>query len=276
MSLILDALNRAERERHKAPVPDLQTRHEPAATLAAPSPISYRLVPGLIVLGLVLALTAYLLVAPQPPESAAVGAPARELDPVDSSPAAPVQQSPAPANASLVDKEVLSSADADHGAAEIAVASPLNETADSSVPAEETTTDLDALYASARALEKQSLAPEPVESLYREPVVAAPPPEVMTVPATELEARSYERLIDIPDIGDLPSGLRQQIPSINYVRHNFDPRGARSVVINGVAHREGASLEQDLMLEEIYSDGVICRFKQIRFKLRALNSWINM
>ncbi|MBE8718752.1 hypothetical protein C4F51_16370 [Cellvibrio sp. KB43] len=145
--------------------------------------------------------------------------------------------------------------------------------------------ELAALYATADESESTAAPTEP-QSLYEPepeplPVIAAqetsPPASTSLPPAMPVQEdiRNYDSLRNLPDIGDLPWSLRQEIPSINYARHNYEG-GQPSVLINGRAWQTGALIAPDLKLEEIYTDGVIMSFRQVRFKLRALNSWINM
>ena len=252
MSLILDALNRAERERKKTQtIPDLQTVHEPAAPVVAGS--RNKSFVWLLVIIAVLALAIILYVV----TSMSARAPQQAQD-----------QPVLPATALKPETEPVNTV-----SSMIPIEPPPHQ-AEIPTPAEaaETTQtptqspDLDELYATARAAESE----DPVSDLYVEPER-----EEESV-AQRLTVRDYNSLIEVPDIGDLPWSFRNEIPSLNYVRHNFDEGSEISVVINGRAHRAGSTLAPELVLEEIYVDGVLFRFKQIRFKLRALNSWINM
>lgn len=266
MSLILDALNRAERERKKTQdIPDLQTVHEPLPATAAPSSgrNTVFVILGVMVVGLLVVMV-YLFARPSevaPPVMQSTAEPGAQ--PVNSparvSPASTVNVAPAESGSPHRKPSVTERAAAPAPGADAA-----------SQP------DLDALYASARAEDKPK---DPVTSLYAET------PEIKSPAVTRNETvaalppvavRNYDSLINIPDIGDLPWGFRQEIPSINYIRHNFDVGGSSSVVINSKAHYAGSNLAPDLVLEEIYVDGAIFQFKQIKFKLRALNSWVNM
>lgn len=283
MSLILDALNRAERERKKTQaVPDLQTRHEPAATRNA-EVVSHSYGVWLMVLLLVLIIGGYFIWLARTPALElvvpAVPTVVNSSLSSQSSPAANVSP-PSATNAqstALVPAPVIVEPTVAESTAEKTLTSAQERPSKS--PGEEASaTELAELYASAQQqeiIESQSqavAAPNPVNRLYaNEPLKIEPESK----PAVVSE-RNFDSLIDVPDIGSLPWGFRQEIPSINYARHNFDTGGASTVVINGAAHRAGASLGQGVVLEEIYIDGVIIRFKQTQFKLRALSSWINM
>jgi Type II secretion system protein B len=75
---------------------------------------------------------------------------------------------------------------------------------------------------------------------------------------------------------ELSFNQKQLFPSINYSQHNYLGNSASSVVINGELMRVGSRITQDLTLEEIVEDGVIFNFYHKRVSFKALNSWINM
>lgn len=262
MSLILDALNRAERERKKTQaIPDLQTMHEPVPPVAtAPRNKSFVwLLLAMVVLALAVILYAVTLPSAHLPQQA------------QEQPAPPVV---APAPEVVVPVNTVTPTEPiEPPQAKPEISAPANEPARAAQ-----SPDLDELYATARA--EEAVTEDPVSDLYVappvEPELAEEVVSQSVAPRPTVAVRDYSSLIEIPDIGDLPWGFRQEIPSLNYVRHNFVKDGVVSVVINGRAHHAGSTLAPELELEEIYVDGVIFRFKQIRFKLRALNSWINM
>lgn len=292
MSLILDALNRAERERRNADsrVPDLQTIHVPAAEPVqqkSRNNVWFILLP--VVLVIIVAVVwfwqkkAEVLPATAPvvvQQETAPAEPTVAPKIVNRETATPVVPAAAPQTPStIIEPQPQPTA-----VAENAVSVEVTETE----PGAETTVDeLAALYATADESESIPAPTEP-QSLYE------PEPELMPAPAivaqeispptstalppamvVQQDIRSYENLQDLPDIGDLPWSLRQEIPTLNYARHNFTGTPV-SVLINGRAWQAGATIAPDLKLEEIYSDGVVMSFRQVRFKLRALNSWINM
>lgn len=295
MSLILDALNRAERERRNADsrVPDLQTIHVPAAE---PAQQKSHTIVWVILLPVVLVIIiaavwfwqqkAEVLPATAPvvvQQETAPTEPAVAPEIVNRETAAPVVPAAAPQTPStIIEPQPQPQPQA---IAENAAPVEVTETE----PGTETTVDeLAALYATADESESTPAPTEP-QSLYEpepEPIPAPvvttqevlPPVASTSLPPTmpvQEDIRNYESLRNLPDVGDLPWSLRQEIPSINYARHNYEG-GQPSVLINGRAWQTGALIAPDLKLEEIYSDGVIMSFRQVRFKLRALNSWINM
>lgn len=262
MSLILDALNRAERERQKSqPLPDIHTRHplppippEPAAQKS-----SWFGVAILLAVMLLAAAASAFWWMRERPEPALV-------QPAASIPPAVAEIEP---SANQIELEPTANKEP------LARQQPV---ANSAPPAARSISghkaDLAALYAEANQQpELGGASDSESQRLPQEPAQQLPPPQPLAKPAA---VQTYASLIELPDVGDLPWSLRQEIPSINYSSHNFTDTGAASVVINGQAYRAGQVLASDLALEAIYVDGVIIRFRQTRFKLRALNSWINM
>jgi Type II secretion system protein B len=92
---------------------------------------------------------------------------------------------------------------------------------------------------------------------------------------THSEAR---RIIDADAIAfdELSFNQKQLFPSISYSQHNYLGNSASSVVINGELLRVGSRITQDLSIEEIVEDGVIFNFYQKRVSFKALSGWINM
>lgn len=92
---------------------------------------------------------------------------------------------------------------------------------------------------------------------------------------TDSEAR---RIMDTDAIAfdELSFNQKQLFPSISYSQHNYLGNSASSVVINGELLRVGSRITQDLSIEEIVEDGVIFNFYQKRVSFKALSGWINM
>lgn len=66
------------------------------------------------------------------------------------------------------------------------------------------------------------------------------------------------------------------LPSILYTVHHYEANPAnRLVEINSTTFRTGGTVAEGLILEEILNDGIILRYRSQRFKLPALNSWVN-
>ncbi len=89
-----------------------------------------------------------------------------------------------------------------------------------------------------------------------------------------VDAPKWEPLpVGIVNYEDLPSGLRQRIPSIQLSAHihsDLRPQ-ARKVIINGVALRERQRLSDNLSVHQINSDGVIMDYQGTLFLLSKTN-----
>lgn len=111
----------------------------------------------------------------------------------------------------------------------------------------------------------------------------APPTPLETPSANEAPTISQNSTInndtannDVGAIRDLPNTIQNQIPTIIYSKHNYKIKGKSSVTLNKKSVKEGGRAGQGLRVEKILEDGVIIRYKNSRFKMRALASWINM
>ncbi len=175
--------------------------------------------------------------------------------------------------------------------------SPLAATHNHSIAAEPTDADriVSRLYQSATSL--PNLDDIQIAQLYVESSASHSIGEI----ETQSTPVSIEAQNPLPDLNaDLPHNLRttseirrladtnatafdelsfnqkQLFPSVNYSQHNYLGNSASSVVINGELMRVGSRITQDLTLEEIVEDGVIFNFYGKRVSFKALSSWINM
>jgi general secretion pathway protein B len=275
MSLILDALNRAEHERkNQNAVPDLNTLHRPQELNTAPN--TRRTLWWAI--GVVLALMAIIitLVVLLRQESVV------QLAATNS---APAQQSPAVVSPNPV--VVQTAPSGEPATAFSATAIPVVETTP------EVTTpnaDVNQLYA-AKDTEPAAATDAGVNELYAAEAATTAASETIVDPfnptgdaavATasiqeQAPPRTFDSIKNIPDFNALPWNMRQQIPTISYARHNYLANGVSSVVINnqtsGVGNIIGTG---QFIVQEIFVDGVILKHGNAVFKLRALNGWINM
>ncbi len=86
---------------------------------------------------------------------------------------------------------------------------------------------------------------------------------------------SITQFANLPDLHDLPNQILEKIPSLNYSEHNFNANGG-SVKINGNIHHANDQLAPGLVIDKILEDGMILHTDNYSFKMRALNSWVNM
>ncbi|KGE04912.1 general secretion pathway protein GspB [Pseudohaliea rubra] len=267
MSLILDALNRARRERGDA---------GPAAlpTTPAEAPVASPLVPVLAVAlaGAVAALgwlgwerwMAGDRTAGKGIESQAV-APLMADAPTADSPTAeaPAASSPRVALPATGTASRPASADAAvaalYAGPQAAAGEPATEESPAAAPAAGTAPDAPAdAVAEKAAVREESIDIDAVLARAREELGEA---ALAPHPA--------------PLLADLSQQQKDAIPTLMYLRHDYHKGGASSVVINGEQRHPGDRIGA-VRVEEILPDSVVLRYRDTPFRLRALNSWVNL
>lgn len=257
MSLILDALNRAEQERsEKNHIPSLQSMHG-STEVARPSLLQRLHLERWLIL-LVVAYLAFDYFRDQPasstPASAAV---------------ATTVKAPA-ATAEVVQKPQVEKAVAPAPEpAPIPAAEPESRPAVDTKPASP----------AASSREVESLYTAPPEDFARSLAGSKAQPSMDNSPNSATQAASsgrqqaYDRT---EEITQLPIDFRQQIPSLKYADHipSSEPGDSR-VVLNGTVYKEGDQLAPGLVLKGISEQGIILEFQRTQFRLEAYNSWIN-
>jgi general secretion pathway protein B len=94
-------------------------------------------------------------------------------------------------------------------------------------------------------------------------------------PVAAASPTSINQFANLPDLHDLPNQVLEKIPSLNYSEHNYNMNGG-SVKINGNIYRANDQLANGLVIDKILEDGMILHIDNYAFRMRALNSWINM
>lgn len=277
MSLILDALNRADNERkNQDAVPGLTTVHPAPAVVIEDKPEKPRLLYWAIGLSIAaLGGSVYWFTAKSALDrSSPARAPQSVVEaPVSgevSSPVLPQQQ--AQQQVTSAAESMVSSTPAES----VVVAKPtaMVEQLYSAPTAQTPVTDpaVSDLYSAGEAVASESIQ-EPFEnpSSYITDVTAG------RASVDELPSRTFASITQVQDFNELPWNTKQQIPTISYQRHNYLAGGVSSVVINGQTLGEGnIAASSQLIVQEIFVDGVVLKRGNVVFKLRALNGWINM
>jgi len=81
----------------------------------------------------------------------------------------------------------------------------------------------------------------------------------------------------VPLLSSLSQQTKDSVPTIFYERHDYsDNQAQSSVVLNGKSTKVGGSPTAGLKVEEILPDSVVLNYRGTQFRLRALNSWINL
>jgi general secretion pathway protein B len=81
----------------------------------------------------------------------------------------------------------------------------------------------------------------------------------------------------VPFLGDLSQQTKNDIPTLYYHRHDYSSdTNQSSIVINGTTVKAGGSPLPGMKVEEILPDSVVLNYRGTQFRLRALNSWVNL
>lgn len=137
-----------------------------------------------------------------------------------------------------------------------------------------------------------STSEETVASLYQNTQVPATnaaitmstPPAVTTQPTPEQAPAvvpnvavptSIAQFANLPEIHDLPNNILEKIPSLGYSEHNYNANGG-NVKINGEIKHVNDQLGNGIVIDKILEDGMILHIDNYSFKMRAMNSWVNM
>jgi general secretion pathway protein B len=89
------------------------------------------------------------------------------------------------------------------------------------------------------------------------------------------QTNSIKQFANLPEIQDLPNDILNNLPSLRYTEHNYNNNGG-SIVINGVVKHVNEELAPGLVIDKILEDGIILHTGNYSFKMRALNTWVNM
>ncbi len=268
MSLILDALNRSRQD--EGEVPGLDSRH-PVADVDGPRGrllLVAALVAALLVIALLLwerggdgdAVTAQAqsqpVAAPEPPPPAAPQ-PAETAQAVAAQPptVAPASEIAAPVPDVAV-AALYKSKPAQRATPAAEVDAPA---AASPVPGRERQADA----APAAEPVAESEQPVDIEALLRQA-------------ENELENARLEEH-EAPFLATLSQQTKDRIPTIFYERHDYSGTpGQSAVVLNGAALKPGGRTSSGVRVEEILPDSVVLSYQGTQFRLRALNSWVNL
>jgi general secretion pathway protein B len=80
-----------------------------------------------------------------------------------------------------------------------------------------------------------------------------------------------------PFLSTLSQQAKNDIPTMLYSAHDYFSKSGRStVVINGKSLSVGGSIAGGVKIDEILSDSIVLSHRGTQFRLRALNSWVNL
>lgn len=267
MSLILDALNKADNERSKDAPPSLTSEHDMHGNQQHSKTHQKLIVLLALVVCALLIFVAYLVLkgdnTAHTPPGAANAINATRSD------ASPSRSAPAPANSG---QQTDSASDTYQAMRQKLI---------------------DAQYeqATSQSEESKSQPAKPstdtrslVADIYddneaKEPEPKAPPkniaPKQVVKPKLISSTKTLNDYPTLSFIGDLSHSTQKSIPTLMYREHVVD--GPSSfVTLNSNKRQKGQLVAEGIYLEEILPDGIVLRFGSEKFKMKALNSWVNM
>lgn len=81
----------------------------------------------------------------------------------------------------------------------------------------------------------------------------------------------------VPLLMNLSQQFKDSVPTVYYLRHDYSSDVSRStVVLNSKTLSVGGSPAAGMKVEEILPDSVVLNYQGTQFRLRGLNSWINL
>lgn len=290
MSLILDALNRADNERkNQDTVPGLNTVHPaPVMVVTEKSGNKNGLYIAISLSIIALAASVYWFIGK--PKDAIEGKVQvdhpQAAKPSVTKTAPSLTQQPetkVPAIADPADSQVIADRQSivETKSAETLIASKPTAAVEQLYTAPETqATSADPQVNELYSAEEPAVSESIEEPFPESSILSAEPTHITNTGRGGMEnapSRNFTTIVNVQDFNELPWNTKQQIPTISYQRHNFLAGGVSTVVINGQTLGVGnIAASSQLVVQEIFEDGVVLKRGNVIFKLRALNGWINM
>lgn len=287
MSIILDALKKAEGiEGPQADrmTPDGRTNEQPAATGILRS--RTRLMGALVLVGIVFgvalggALAGKLWTGDADVDRLKSAAAALVKDPIELSPDPAIRGSGA-SSVFLADPQLAAKPERGSGdGADIAALYRRASTSDqvAKVPSQsEQTEDVSKLVRTDQGESAAATQTKPgAEEALDASVAREQPIDIEAVLERAQRALGEKTLIDhpVPLLENLSQQQKDQIPSILYSQHDWQAEQP-AVVLNGQRIQAGQRVD-GLVVIEILPDSVVLRWRETDFRLRSLNSWINL
>jgi hypothetical protein len=105
----------------------------------------------------------------------------------------------------------------------------------------------------------------------------APPIDFADILAAAQEELGVKPLVESsePLLETLSQQIKDDIPSLIYSEHRYNPAGDSSVTLNGKVVKERQRVGAFTVVE-ILPDSVVLRWREAQFRVRARNSWVNM
>lgn len=257
MSLILDALNRADQERSvENHTPNLQSAHYTAP--ASRQSLRRWIIEAVVVAAVISGFYFYSQLDP----------PATST-PLANSNTMPVSEQPVNTPTTAVSKPpttLSASATNTENKPEVAIKVHLGNGQKNDAPLPAADAAIDSLY-------RQRTATKDITASVAEPAAKA----VNAVTPTKQTAaeKTQTILASIPLLSQQSLNFQRRIPSIEYSVHAY-AEGGGFVMLNGERFRVGDKLQPQLRVIAILPDSLVLDYQGRQFRLLALNSWINI
>ena len=257
MSLILDALNRADRERSEENNQiNLHASQSPSTQHT--SPVRRWIIEGVII---VLAIAAFAYSQWKPtsdtPQSATVKTDRESSAPIKTAPIK--QETMTQAVIETTEQAEPNTSQSSVTNTEKVIDKPTNHKAIAS------------LYKTQSEIKEKTIQ-KPAQTKAKPETQPTPKPVVKPEPPID---NTQFILQQIPLITQMPSRFQRTVPSINYEVHMYAEGGKGFVTINGSVLKTGAVIDPGLRVIAILEDSVVLEFNNQQFRLPALNSWVN-
>jgi general secretion pathway protein B len=243
MSYILDALKKAEAERHLGDVPSIHAAAPDAAAGLDEPPFWRKHLPWLITGFLVVLMLAYL--SWSRPWSHVESAPVAAIAP----PPAPIAAAPAPESAPVTPP------------------APVHETQAPAAPAEKPKTEKAASETKSPTLASSPTAkPEaPVAQSASSPSAA---PSTSSTPATPSTPTTQDTQEDtVGTMQDLPAAIQRELPQVSVSGYIYARKPSeRTALVNKKLLHEGETVAPDLVLERVTPKGAVLNYKGYRYR----------
>lgn len=257
MSLLLDALNKADQERKRSneAAPGIDSNHEHRHYHGARN--HSLLLVAVVIVSLLILLAAIYWLGQRSTATQVTSATA----PVNTIANAPQTNNHTAPKKTLVTSEPKTSETKNTDAA--APAATEIDTSDENVASLYQNTQVPQSNAAA------TISPPTAEAI---PTVPEAAPVAVPNIASPVSIAQFSNL---PEIHDLPTSILERIPSLGYSEHHYNINGG-NVKINGEIKHVNDQLPNGIVIDKILEDGMILHIDNYSFKMRAMNSWVNM
>lgn len=284
MSLILEALKKADENRPddlaaKIPQPELPPSYRPQ-----PKPFPW-LIAGSVALTVIIILSSSWYFLAGDPASHAQTLPHQP----QSNSANTLGTEPRVSNATRTPSASISATESQASQPKLRTTTAANTTDKNAIGALYETpnkpampSEIDSLYSKAnteKTTPPTSATGVSTSTVAAKKVETTTPTAPASKPKATVETNEVEKLADfiaVKNIRDLPSTIQDAIPTLMYTDHIYANTHLDIIMLNRMPLRNGDISPEGVRVEKIVEDGALLVYKGQRFKIYALNSWVNL